>query len=312
MAGRVDGAILDVAARSAGVCTRAELRRAGIADRTIDRRAAAGLLARVGPGVYQVPALTTVDSPYYRAARAHPRGAVSHRSAARLWGFPVPPPGEAEPVEVTVPAGSSVRARVPGVLLHSARRWSAEHLAEPRPGLTATGPARTIVDLASTAITDRRLRHVVQAQVVAGAVTADELGAVLHRVGARGVAGAGRVRRLVDDLGGAEPRPESELERRLAGLLDRRFLRQYRPPWYDGIRGVVDFADPESRVIVEADGRRWHTAGQAMAEDRRRDRIAAASGWLVLRVTWDDVVSRPEATGAQIAATVRVRSRDCA
>ena len=54
------------------------------------------------------------------------------------------------------------------------------------------------------------------------------------------------------------------------------------------------------RLIVEADGRRWHTARQAMADDRRRDRIAAANGWVVIRVTWDDVVTRPAAIVGEI------------
>jgi very-short-patch-repair endonuclease len=38
-----------------------------------------------------------------------------------------------------------------------------------------------------------------------------------------------------------------------------------------------------------------------MAEDRRRDREAAAHGWVLLRYTWDDVTERPH----EIAETVR-------
>ena len=309
MAGRTERVILETAARAAGVCTRAELLAAGLPARTISDRVRAGLLTGVGPGIYEVAALVGPDTPCYRAARAHPAGAISHRAAGRLWGLPVGPPEWGEPIEVTVPCGSTSRARLAGVTLHRTRRWFDEDLAEPRPGLRATGPARTIVDLAGKEVGDRRLRHVVQTAVVARRVSLAEVAACLDRVGARGVAGSGRLRRVLSALDDGQPIPESELEGRLAPVLGRRFRRQYRPPWYDGRRGVVDFAEPESRVIVEADGRRWHASEQAMVEDRRRDRVAATHGWLVLRVTWDDVAERPEALATEVAEVVAGRVR---
>ncbi len=117
---------------------------------------------------------------------------------------------------------------------------------------------------------------------------------------------------MLGDFDGEAAVPQSELEWRLTELVDQRFRRQFRPLWYDGTRGVVDLAEPTSRVIVEADGRRWHAIEQAMADDRRRDRQAAANGWLVLRVMWDDVVRHPATTAAQIAAVVAQRSRPSA
>ena len=201
---------------------------------------------------------------------------------------------------------------MPEVLVHPTRRWWVADLVEARPGLVTTGPARTIVDLAGTGIGLRRLRHVVQSAVTSGPLTLGDLAGCLDRVGGRGVAGSGRLRRLLAGLGHGEPAPQSELEWRLAELVDHRFRRQYRPPWYEGARGVVDFAEPASRTIVEADGRRWHASEQAMVEDRRRDRLAATNGWLVLRVTWSDVVDRPEATVAEIEAVVARRTRRAA
>ena len=124
MAATIDARILGVAARSAGVCTRAELVAVGVPTRTITARVAAGALARIGPGLYEVPALVTADTPLFRAARAHPDGAISHRTAARLWGFALPPPAIDEPVEVTVPRPGGSRPRVPGVRVHATRRWS--------------------------------------------------------------------------------------------------------------------------------------------------------------------------------------------
>lgn len=305
MAGRVDRTILAVAARADGVCTRAELVLAGVPEATIGNRIRAGFLARVASGVYEVPALVGPGTGYHRAAKAHPRGAISHLTAARLWGMAIAPADPGEPIVVTVPLGTSVRTSVAGVVVRSTRRWIADDLGRPQPGLVATSPARTIVDLAGTPTTDRRLAHLLQTEVVAGRVTLAGVGACLNRVGGRGVAGAGRLTRLLTELDDGQPIAESELERRLAPLVDgTRFRRQFRPPWYDGVRGVVDLADPASRVVVEADGRRWHTTAQAMADDRRRDRTAAVNGWVVIRVTWGDVVDRPDAIAAEIEATV--------
>lgn len=312
MAGRIEAMVLKVAAGSAGVCTRAELRAAGVVDRTISARLEAGTLVRTGDGVFEVPALVTADTPLYRAAKAHPSGALSHRTAARLWGLPITPASTQDPLEVTVPRPASTRPAVPGVIVHRARRWSNTDVARPMPGLSATAPARTMLDLAGVGLGEQRLRHMAQTALTAGLLTVEDLASCLDRVGGRGVAGSGRLRRLVAAFDDGEPVPQSALEWRLAELLDDRFGRQYRPPWYDGIRGVVDVAEPISRVIVEGDGRRWHATEQAMVEDRRRDRLASLHGWLVLRVTWSDIVVRPETTTAEIDAIVARRTRTAA
>jgi len=308
MAGDIEQALLRVAARSAGVCTRGELIEAGVSPRTITARAAAGSLVRVGAGVFEIPALVGEKTPLFRAVRAHRPGALSHLTAARLWALPVAPARPEDPVELTVPRPASTRASVAGVVIHRVRNWSDVDVTEPIPGSPTTSPARTIVDLSGTTVGDRRLRHVVQVSLTSKLVSLEEVTRCLDRLGGRGVTGSGRLRRLLsgfDDGGGV---PQSELEWRLAELVDDRFQRQFRPPWYDGVRGVVDLADPRSHTIVEADGRRWHAIEQAMVEDRRRDRLAAANGWLVLRVTGHDVVHRPEATAADIDAAVAARS----
>ncbi len=42
-------------------------------------------------------------------------------------------------------------------------------------------------------------------------------------------------------------------------------------------------------VVFEADGRRWHARLAAMERDRRRDLLAAAHGYLVVRLTWGEL-----------------------
>jgi very-short-patch-repair endonuclease len=56
----------------------------------------------------------------------------------------------------------------------------------------------------------------------------------------------------------------------------------------------VDFLWEDSNVIVEVDGRRSHATGIAFQNDRDRDSLLAANGYLTLRFTWWDVTRRPK------------------
>lgn len=67
----------------------------------------------------------------------------------------------------------------------------------------------------------------------------------------------------------------------------------------------VDFAWPEQRLVVEADGRRWHDPQDRRDADRTRDNTCARLGWLVLRFTWAEVVHRPEEVVAAVRAALR-------
>jgi very-short-patch-repair endonuclease len=62
-------------------------------------------------------------------------------------------------------------------------------------------------------------------------------------------------------------------------------LRQ-RPFEFRAIRMITDAYIPAWRLIVEADGRRWHQRKADMERDRIRDNAAVANGYAVLRFTW--------------------------
>lgn len=101
---------------------------------------------------------------------------------------------------------------------------------------------------------------------------------------------------------------EARVEEMLVGAGITSLCRQFRPPWFDGVRGTVDFADPMAGVILEVDGRSWHSTSQAMAEDRRRDRVAAGHGWVVLRVVADEVALRPSSVIEEVRAVLVSRT----
>ena len=59
------------------------------------------------------------------------------------------------------------------------------------------------------------------------------------------------------------------------------------------VAGRVDCYFREARLVVELDGRAYHSAALDRLEDGRRDLVLLRSGRRVLRLTWQHVVERP-------------------
>ena len=105
-------------------------------------------------------------------------------------------------------------------------------------------------------------------------------------------------------------RPFSVLEWRFHGL-----IRELGPGWAfnveihdeDGLVGVVDAVHWASRTIVELDGRAYH-GDDRFQSDRTRDQRLAAMGFVVIRLTWDDVTRRSGEVLKRIASTVASRT----
>ena len=304
----IDAVIMEVAGHQAGVCTRAQLLDRGLGSAAIGRRITAGLLRPTLPGVYLVPGLTGERTPLHRAIAAVPRGELSRRTAGRLLGHPVDPMLGHSPIDVAAPHGFS--RRIDGLSVHVRRRPTPDHDLVMIDGLPVTGPAMTIVDLAAV-VGPARLRHLVRSQIAVGNPTLDELVACFDSVARRGVNGIAALRRVLEAMVGEVSVSSSVLEAAVARLLVDHHIHgfepQYRPPWYDGRRGIVDFAHPEMKIVLEADGRQWHRREEAMTEDRRRDRAAVAHGWVPVRVTWHEVMERPAAIAAELEAMVTGR-----
>jgi very-short-patch-repair endonuclease len=69
----------------------------------------------------------------------------------------------------------------------------------------------------------------------------------------------------------------------------------------------VDLLWPEARLVVEFDSFEFHGDRAAFGRDRERDAALAARGYLVIRVTWRQLVGEPEAAASRIAATHATR-----
>ncbi len=290
-----------------GVFTRSEAVADGVSDGALGRRLQTGMLTRVHPGVYVIEPIRTPDTPLAAALAACTGAVVSHSTAAGLHGFVVPESG----VHLTVPKGH--HRRLADVTLHESRLLGPSDVTTVR-GLSVTTPARTLLDL-STVVRPARFSALLDRQLTQEHPSTDEFLAAFSSWARKGREGSALARRHLPEITDGDPRPQSELERlvdrllRSSGLMLR---RQYRPPWYEGREGIVDFADVPGRTIVEADGRRWHASQIAMATDRTRDRLAATNDWLVVRVTWHEVVHRRQELADELAQIVWSRRRRAA
>jgi len=211
---------------------------------------------------------------------------ISHRTAAALWKMlPLQEPGA--PVDVSIQRNGRIKA--PSLRIH---RMSFVHPDERtvEKGIPVTIPARTLLDLAGVA-SSRELEQAVAMAKRELSVGGGELERLLERYPKR--AGASRLRMLLEREG--EPAlARSEAESRFLGLVRRAKLT--RPDVNVRVKAYeVDFLWPRERVVVEIDGFAFHSSRDSFEQDRHRDAVLAASGFLVLRVTWRQITEEPEA-----------------
>jgi len=275
-----------IAAKQRGVVTRAQLLERGVTRHVVDGRVRAGRLHLLHRGVYRVG---PVEAPYTRELAgilACGKGAVvSHRNAGWLWKL-IPDPGDARPVDLTVPHGWP--ARRPGIRLHRASLQPDE--VTQLDGIPLTTPVRTLVDIATVLPTREVENALAQAERLNLLDRRDLLARLAKQTRKPGTPLLRML--LARETGPAFAR--SEAEERLLVLIRKAQLpapeTNVRVGSYE-----VDFYWRRERVVVEVDGHAFHSTKRAFENDRRRDSSLAASGIRVMRVTWNQLTSEPEA-----------------
>lgn len=306
MTKNIDYEIIKAATANCGAITLQTLNTAGVSETSIRRRVRSGQLLSPFKGVYIVRAMQSSESMLFAATLAYPAGAVCRFSAAARLGFDVTVPTRPE---IVVSQGSALKS---GGIQFRETRSLPEVDVLVHDGLRTTSPARTLCDI-SGRVRPGRLRHLLETQLTRVAPHADDLVACVRSRRRRGVEGVGHLAEMLAFILDDEPVAESILEMRLyEGLISvglTNLIRQFRPEWCDGIRGIVDFADPVGRTIIEADGRRFRQVTQAHDNDRRRDRKAAVHGYVVLRVGFQELMNRRESVLAEISDVVTSRRK---
>jgi very-short-patch-repair endonuclease len=294
--GRGDREISRFVAVQKGFAQREQLFAAGLGRGAITHRLGTGRLREWHRGVYLVDRLAPEPLGEEWAAMLHFEGhaALSHRSAAAIWGLLEPTPGD---VVVTV-VGVDRRSR-PGIRVHRIQSLDRRDL-RLRDGLPVTSPPRTIVDLAH----DPDLEEAIAVAQARGYASLDEIWAAMSR--APRCKGAARLRALLE-TGEASGLTRSWTERRMRSLLRAAELPQ--PLANVPLLGyVADFLWPELKLIVETDGFESHSSRSAFEHDRRRDQKLAAAGYTVIRVTCRQLQDEPYAVIARIAQAIAARA----
>jgi hypothetical protein len=230
-----------------------------------------------------------------------PGSAVSHLSAAWLWGVAGPCESVTIPT-VTVPRRRLVR--VAGIRIVRNRHPVRVVM---RKGLPCTDPVRTIVDCATDVtpaelddLVDRALAHKIVAierlakAVAGGPEFRHHRGRplLLAHFHARGVSGS--------------PHP-SVLESRMARVLRRCNIPEPKAEvcWGPDRRYRLDFAFADIRLVIEVDGWAGHFAPEKRRSDHQRDRRLWQAGWTVLRYDWWEVTYDAARVAQEIAETYR-------
>jgi hypothetical protein len=201
----LDRRVARLAADQHGVVAVDQLRRLGLTLAAIQYRVTAGRLHRVHRGVYAVGHAELSNEGRWLAAvlAAGAGAALSHTSAAMLWGFW--PPGRDGRGTIEVSLVRRLRQR-PGMRLYPGRALAQADVTR-RLQIPVTTPARTLIDLAATECSDRRLERAIHEAEVQRRVSHAALHRQLER--SRGRHGAPRVAAAIDS-GPAPTRSEFE------------------------------------------------------------------------------------------------------
>ncbi len=288
--GVIDRRLGATAGRQDNVVTITQIRECGLSHDALKWRLHNGLIQRLHTGVYLIgPAPPSFHARARAAALAvAPHSAVSMRSAAARLGFAPEPAG---PIHVTV-SGRDVRSRS-GIIVHRSRLTSAEVWMVD--GVPVTSPARTLADLAATEPVAEVEQLLIDARV-ARVVRDAELWAELGRTSR--MPGRARLRELLRDES-EEGYSRSRAERRMRSLIRDADLP--RPEFNARVRGfMVDCLWARLRVVGEVDSESFHGHRDAFHEDRRRDQVLAAAGFIVIRITWRQLTSEPLAVAVRL------------
>ena len=210
-----------------------------------------------------------------------PEAALSHRSAAALWGF-----GEEHRAYVDVSVRRTSEARIRGVRCHRRPTLPASDLTT-RAGIPLTTPVQTFLDLTT----------------VGGPKTIER---AINEADKLDVIDADSLRRALDDHPG-EPgvRPlRAILDEHTFRLSDDELERLFRPlATAAGLptpltkvmvdKFEVDFFWPDLGLVVETDGWRYHRTPSAQSRDALRFQVHVANGRTPLRFSHYQIKCEP-------------------
>jgi len=282
-----DRLIAALASTQHGIFSRNQAIDRGMSESTIHRRIASGRWERMHPGVFRVAG---ASSSWHQSVIAlcfawGTDALASHRCAAALWRFAGFVPGI---IELIVPRKR--QRALPGVV-HRPRVLSQVDVTIVD-AIPVTTAARTLLDLAgvcSPALVEEALDDALRRRIV----SVSRLKWRLLETARMGTPGAVTIKALIDARSAETGVPQSVFETKLLRAMKSAGLPQ--PVLQHEIRergrliAVVDFAFPDARLAIEAEGYRWHSGRRRFEHDLARRNALTALGWRVIHATWRDL-----------------------
>jgi hypothetical protein len=266
-----------------GVIGRSQLLGLGFTKSGIEHRVRTGRLHPIVRGVYAVGRNQISREGRWMAAvlACGPGAALSHRSAAALWGF-----GKEHPHYIDVSVRRTSEARISGVRCHRRPSLPSNEV-DLRLKIPVTQPVRTFLDLATVTGPKTLERSINEADKL-DVIDADSL------------------RKALDDHPG-EPGIRllrHVLDKHTFRLSDDELERLFRPlaaaaglptPLTKHIvnKFEVDFFWPDLGLVIETDGWRYHRTPSAQTRDALRSQTHTANGLIPLRFSHYQVKYQP-------------------
>lgn len=302
MKGAPDVRAAALAEKQAGCISRGQAHQVGVTDRMIKHRLATCRWRRQHPGVYVVGGVPTswLQDVWAAVLAVGEEVTVSYETALLLHGAVTDVAVARYPI--TLMAAHGRHARVAGAVVHQIDDLRPQHITR-LAGLDVCLPARVVVDMAATT-GEKRLGNLLDDLIVSRRTTLAEVATYVQELARPGKPGIAKLARVLDHRGPGYVPPHSALERKLLACLHTAGLpppiRQLPLPGRGAIEGIADAGYPDARLLIEADGRRWHTRIRDIGRDHARDAEAARAGWMTLRFVYEQIVGDP----AEVAATV--------
>jgi len=292
----------EIANFQSGVVTRTQTLAAGISDRVVSALVRRGRWQRLYPGVYAAFSGQVSREAVLWAAvlRAGPGAALSHKTAAELWGLSTE---MSSPIHLTIPIGRRV-GKTPGLAVH----LSANVAIHPTQSPPRIRLEETVIDLWEAAPSLDNAVGWVTSAIGRRLTTQDKLRRAMEA--RKRVCWRSQLAELLS--------PDSA---GIHSVLEYRYVRDVeRPHRFPAGRrqaavrrnGRAEYRDTlyeDYQTVVELDGRVAHP-GDSRWNDIRRDNAAVTAGLATLRYGWRDVTITPCAIAAEIADALARRGYD--
>ncbi len=301
----LDGELARLAGRQDGIFTLEQARACGFDEDAIRYREARSWV-RLHARVFRHPGAPETWRGRLRAAchAGEPHGALSHRTAARIYGLPC---GREDIVELTCPRWR--RSQAKGLVVHETTfvHPSDVQLVDDLPVMR---PERVVFELASIFPSPNLIERVLHAARRQRLITYASTKATFDRLAGRGRPGVVVFREALGRWRPEQRPTESDMETLLLQVLRRAGLPEpvLQHEIYDaggGFVARVDAALPEWRIVIEYDSMQEHSDEWALARDASRRNRLLALGHQPLSARHRDLTSGGDELCAAIQACMR-------